>query len=71
MIPSQPRAGFSRTATDSDLLLRGINLPLLDDWNFPENDVLAEPTLTGTNAIRIQWYVNYPNPDRPASLSTI
>ena len=57
--------GFLQDRNGQKIILRGINLPLLDDWNFPANDVLAEPMRTGANAIRIQWYVDYPNPDRP------
>ncbi len=56
---------FLQDRAGNRLILRGINLPLLDDWNFPANDVLTEPMLTGANAIRIQWYVNYPSRDRP------
>lgn len=56
---------FLQDRNGQQLILRGINLPLLDDWNFPSNDVLSEPIRTGANAIRIQWYVEYPNPDRP------
>jgi mannan endo-1,4-beta-mannosidase len=47
------------------ITLRGINYPLLDDWNFPGKDALAEIAQTGANAVRIQWYVNYGSPDRP------
>jgi mannan endo-1,4-beta-mannosidase len=46
------------------IILRGIDYPLLDDWNFPGKDSLAEIAKTGANAIRIQWYVNYGS-DRP------
>jgi mannan endo-1,4-beta-mannosidase len=56
---------FLQDRDGQQLILRGINLPLLDDWNFPAKDVLAEPMRTGANAIRIQWYVNYHNPARP------
>lgn len=48
------------------VVLRGVNLPLLDDWAFPGADSVAELDRTGANAVRIQWYVNYGNPDRPA-----
>ena len=48
------------------VILRGINLPLLDDWTFPGADTIAELDLTGPYAVPIQWYVNYGNPDRPA-----
>jgi mannan endo-1,4-beta-mannosidase len=47
------------------LVLRGINLPLLDDWSFPGSDALTQPMRTGANAIRIQWYVKYPSAGRP------
>lgn len=48
------------------IILRGINLPLLDDWNFPPNDTLGDLEQTGANAVRIQWYTNYGSPERPA-----
>jgi mannan endo-1,4-beta-mannosidase len=48
------------------IVLRGINLPLLDDWNFPQSDRLAELEKTGANAVRIQWYKDYGQPTRPA-----
>jgi mannan endo-1,4-beta-mannosidase len=48
------------------IILRGINLPLLDDWNFPPGDKLADLEQTGANAVRIQWYINYGNAERPA-----
>jgi mannan endo-1,4-beta-mannosidase len=48
------------------LVLRGINLPLLDDWAFPQRHTLAELAKTGANAVRIQWYVDYGQPTRPA-----
>jgi mannan endo-1,4-beta-mannosidase len=47
------------------VILRGINLPLLDDWGFPQKDTLAELVKTGANAVRIQWYQNY-GQTRPA-----
>ena len=47
-------------------ILRGINLPLLDDWDFPQSDKLAELEKTGANAVRIQWYNDYGQPARPA-----
>jgi mannan endo-1,4-beta-mannosidase len=48
------------------IILRGINLPLLDDWNFPPSDKLADLEQTGANAVRIQWYKAYGNAQRPA-----
>lgn len=47
------------------IILRGVNLPLLDDWNFPGSDKLTEVEQTGANAIRIEWYKDYGNQDRP------
>src|SRR5690242_7377048 len=38
------------------IILRGINLPLLDDWSFPPGDKLADLEQTGANAVRIEWY---------------
>src|SRR5690349_2685165 len=48
------------------IILRGINLPLLDDWDFPPSDKLADLEQTGANAVRIQWYIAYGDADRPA-----
>jgi len=46
-------------------ILRGVNLPLLDDWDFPQSDKLSELEKTGANAVRIEWYKEYGNADRP------
>jgi mannan endo-1,4-beta-mannosidase len=51
--------------TGAAIILRGINLPLLDDWRFPGADNLDAVAQTGANAVRIAWYVNYPDADRP------
>src|SRR5690349_7533627 len=49
-------AGRHLHEPDGDqLILRGINLPLLDDWNFPPGNRLDDLVQTGANAIRIQW----------------
>lgn len=48
------------------VILRGINLPLLDDWDFPPGGKLGDLEPTGANAVRIQWYINYPGAGRPA-----
>ena len=42
------------------IVLRGVNLPLLDDWGFPAEDKLTEIEKTGANAVRLQWYISYP-----------
>lgn len=47
-------------------ILRGVNLPILDDWGFPRRNHLAELAKTGANAVRIQWYKNYGQSARPA-----
>jgi mannan endo-1,4-beta-mannosidase len=47
------------------VILRGVNLPLLDDWRFPGADYLDQVAQTGANAVRLQWYVNYPDATRP------
>src|SRR6187401_1045738 len=49
----------------SRVTLRGVNLPLLDDWGFPGHDKLADLDSSKANCVRIQWYVDYGNPDRP------
>jgi mannan endo-1,4-beta-mannosidase len=48
------------------IILRGINLPLLDDWSFPPSSKLADLEQTGANAVRMQWHINYGNAARPA-----
>ena len=48
------------------VILRGVNLPLFDDWGFPQQDSLTELVKTGANAVRIQWYKNYGQSTRPA-----
>ena len=53
-------------STGQKMILRGINLPVLDDWEFPQRDKLAELAKTGANAVRIQWYKDYGQPSRPA-----
>jgi mannan endo-1,4-beta-mannosidase len=57
----------------NQVILRGVNYPLLDDWQFPPNSYLSEIAQSGANAIRIQWYVNYNQADgvtRDPSYST-
>lgn len=44
------------------VVLRGVNLPLLDDFDFPGGDKLADLETSGANCVRVQWYVSYPNP---------
>ena len=62
-----------RDRTGVAITLRGANLPLLDDWRFPGADNLDEVFKTGANAVRIQWYVNYPArpPYSVADLDTV
>ena len=50
----------------SKLILRGVNLPLLDDWSFPGSDYIDAAAQSNANAIRIQWYREYPQPGPPA-----
>ena len=56
---------FLNTRSGSKLILRGINLPLLDDWEFPGSDYLDAVAQSNANAIRIQWYKQYPQPAPP------
>ena len=51
--------------TGNRVILRGINLPVLDDWDFHGSDKLAELEKSGANAVRIQWYQTYGSPERP------
>lgn len=51
----------------SKITFKGINYPVLDDWNFPQtSEVSDQIEQTGTNAVRIQWYVDYGQPTRPS-----
>lgn len=65
--PTLQTSGRSLLDTDGrEVVLRGVNLPLLDDWGFPGGDKLDDLETTGANCVRIEWYVNYPQPGRPA-----
>jgi mannan endo-1,4-beta-mannosidase len=72
IVPYFPRSTFYVRGrylfdnTHNKVLLRGINLPLLDDWDFPASHNLPELEKTGANAVRIQWYIDYPNAPPPA-----
>ena len=56
---------FLHDRSGTPVILRGVNLALLDDWRFPGADWLTDVAQTGANAVRLQWYVDYGNPDRP------
>jgi len=63
---------FLRSRNGAKVILRGVNLPLLDDWAFPPADYVSAVAQSSANAVRIQWYVNYGDADRPAySLSDL
>jgi hypothetical protein len=49
-----------------NIILRGVDLPLLDNWSFPGSDYLTELAQSGANCVRIQWYLNYNDSGRPA-----
>jgi mannan endo-1,4-beta-mannosidase len=52
------------------VILRGVDYPLADDYNFPGSDFLGEIAKTGANAVRIEWYTNYtPDAERAAILT--
>ncbi|MDD5323350.1 MAG: cellulase family glycosylhydrolase [Methylococcales bacterium] len=59
------RGRFLYDTGRKQIILRGVNLPLLDDWNFPGSDKLTEVEQTGANAVRIEWYKDYGSQDRP------
>lgn len=47
--------------------LKGVNYPVLDDWGFPgTSEVSAEIEKSGANSVRIQWYIDYGQVQRPA-----
>ena len=49
------------------VVLHGINYPVMDDWDFPaSSEVSDQIALSGANAVRIQWYIDYGQPGRPA-----
>lgn len=53
-----------------DFIPRGLNYSLADDWNFPGNlndgrERSVEIIQANPNTVRIQWYVNYGNANRP------
>jgi mannan endo-1,4-beta-mannosidase len=60
------RNGYLHSRDGKKIVLRGINLPLFDDWDFPGSDALSDIEQTKANAVRIQWYVNYGSPERPS-----
>jgi len=68
-MPTQPNlyvsGRFLQTTSGAKLILRGVDLPLLDDWAFPGSDYLDAVAQSNANAVRIQWYVNYPDTTRP------
>lgn len=52
-------------------VMRGVNYSLADDWNFPANvyngkELSKEIIKANPNTVRIQWYVDYGQPSRPA-----
>jgi hypothetical protein len=56
---------------NEQIILKGVNYSLLDDWNFPGNmntgnERTSEIAKSKANAVRIQWYNNYGNAMRPA-----
>ncbi len=53
----------------NQVVLRGVDYPLADDYNFPGSDYLSEVAQTGANAVRIQWYMTYGDPNRAPQLT--
>lgn len=54
-----------------EFIPRGVNYSLADDWNFPANlndgrERSSQIIQANPNVVRIQWYVNYGSPSRPA-----
>jgi mannan endo-1,4-beta-mannosidase len=53
----------------NQVVLRGVDYPLADDYKFPGSNYLNEIAQTGANAIRIQWYITYGDPNRAPQLT--
>ena len=59
------------------VILRGVNYPVLDDWDFPANmnngnERISEIEKSGANCVRIQWHNKYDDPQRgPYSLKDL
>ena len=55
---------------NEQIILKGVNYSVLDDWDFPANmnngnERLVEIEKSNANTVRIQWYNNYGQPSRP------
>ncbi len=55
----------------NEFIPRGVNYSLADDWNFPGNlnngkELSSQIILANPNTVRVQWYVDYGQPSRPA-----
>jgi len=46
-------------AKGQQMILRGVNYPVLDDWGFPAADLITEIEKSGANTVRLQWYKTY------------
>lgn len=57
-------------ANGQQIILRGVNYPVLDDWGFPAADLITEIEKSGANTVRLQWYKNYGNNARPTYTDT-
>jgi len=60
---------FLYDSSGQKVILRGVNLSVLDDYSFPQTNPtskLNEVAKSGANAVRIQWYVDYGQANRPA-----
>ena len=49
-------------------ILRGVNVPLFDNWDYAPTDYLDQIKQTGANAVRLQWYTEQRNRDSYPSL---
>lgn len=76
-----PILAFSQTFTTNgskvidpcgnEFIIRGVNYSLADDWNFPGNlnngkELSKEIIKANPNTVRIQWYQDYGQANRPA-----
>ena len=43
-------------ADGQQIIFRGVNYSVMDDWDFPASDKITEIEKSGANAVRLQWY---------------
>ena len=49
----------------NQFIMRGVNYPVHDDWDFPSTDLITEIEKSKSNVVRLEWYKT-PAAGRPA-----